>query len=204
LFIAGTAVTLYTSANVIFLGLLSTATQTAFYSTAEKIVRAAPRVFSPVATAVYPRIGNLIARGEERRAARLTQLTLLLLFALSGAIAIFLIVFAEPIVRLLYGEAFEPSIQILRILALTLPMMALSVGLAQFVLVLRHMDREAVTVVVIAGVANVVLALSVTASHGALGLAWALVAVELVALAGNVVAILRADQTTRAAVSFGK
>ena len=107
LFIGGTAVTLYTTANVVFLGILSTTVQTAYYSTAEKIVRATPRLLTPILTAVYPRVASLVARGEHARARRLTRLALALLFGLSTTTALALVVFAEPIVLFLYGDEFD-------------------------------------------------------------------------------------------------
>jgi PST family polysaccharide transporter len=205
LFIGGTAVSLYTSANVFLLGILSTTVQAAYFSAAEKLVRAAPRVFGPVATAVFPRVGNLVARGEEARAARLTRLTILVLVSLSSSVALVFVAFAGPIVGLLYGDEFEASVAVLRVLALTLPIIGLSTGLGHLVLLTHHMDREAVTAVIAAGVTNVILALLVAPAHGALGMAWVLVAVEGVAVAGNLFfAIRRRDQRARTAVSAGK
>lgn len=189
LFVGGTAVTLYTSANAFLLGVLSSATQAAFFSTAEKLVRAAPRAFSPVTTAVYPRVGNLVARGEEERAGRLTKLTLLLLATVSTGISVALFAGAEPIVRILYGDRFQASVQILRILALILPMMAISGGLSSLQLLTHHRDRDVVLIVVVSGLFNVALALVLAPTHGALGMAWGLVAVEALALAGTLLAV---------------
>ena len=189
LFIGGTAVTLYTSANAFFLGVLSTSTQAAYFSTAEKLVRAAPRVFTPIVTAVYPRVGNLLARDEEQRAVRLTRMTLLALAVLSTAVSLLLFAFAKPIIDLLYGPDFAPSVEILRILALILPMIAISGGLANLDLLTRNRDRDVVLIVVVSGLVNVVLALILAPKHGALGIAWGLVAVEALALIGTLVAV---------------
>jgi len=189
LFIGGTALTLYTSANAFLLGILSSATQAAFFSTAEKLVRAAPRAFSPLTTAVYPRIGNLVARGEEQRAARLTKLTLLLLAAISTAISVVLFAAARPIITTLYGNGFDASVQILRILALILPMEAIGGGLANLQLLTHHRDRDVVLIVVVSGLVNVGLALLLAPAHGGLGMAWGLVGVEGLALAGTLLAV---------------
>jgi PST family polysaccharide transporter len=189
LFIGSAAITLYTSANAFLLGVLSSTLQAAYFSAAEKLVRAAPRVISPITTAVYPRVGNLVARGEEERARRLTRLTLIAMAGLATAVSLMLFVLAEPIITLLYGEAFAPSITVLRILALMLPMLTLSSGLANLVLLTRHMDRDVVVIVVVAGLVNLALALLLAPRYGAEGMAWALLAVETLALAGTLVAV---------------
>jgi PST family polysaccharide transporter len=190
LFVAGTAVTLYTSANAFLLGVLSTAAQAAFFSTAEKLVRAAPRAFSPITTAVYPRIGHLVARGDEERAAHLSKLTLLLLAAVSTGISLVLLLGAEPIVRVLYGDGFEASVEVLRILALILPMLAISGGLSSLQLLTHQRDRDVVLIVLGSGLLNLGLALVLAPAHGAVGMAWGLVAVEGLALAGTLLAVM--------------
>src|SRR4051812_25780491 len=201
LFIGGTAVTLYTSANVFFLGVLSTTVQAAFYSTAEKLVRAAPRVITPIATAVFPRVGNLLAQGDHDRARQLTRLTLMALIGLSSAAAAVLIAFAEPIVHLLYGDGFDASIGILRVLALTLPLTAASSGTVQLKLIANGFDRESMIVVVIAALVNLALAFSVVPTYGAKGTAWVIVVVEAVALAAALVAGRRVRHTSRTVAS---
>jgi PST family polysaccharide transporter len=199
LFIGGTAVTLYTSANVFMLGALSTTAQAAYFSTAEKLVRAAPRVYSPVLTAVFPRVGHLVAIGNEPRARRLSRMAILLLVGLGTSIAAVLFVFAGPIIRALYGTGFAPSVEILRVLALLLPILALSGGLANLELLTRHRDRDLVTIVTLSGLVNVGLALLLAPRYGARGMAWSIVGVELLALIGTVVA-LAALNRRRAAV----
>ncbi len=204
LFIGGTAVTLYTTANVVFLGILSTTVQTAYYSTAEKVVRATPRLLTPILTAVYPRVASLVARGEHARARRLTRLALALLFALSTTTALALVVFAEPIVLFLYGDEFEPAILILQILALMLPLSALAAGIVQLELIAYGFDRESVAVVVTAAVVDIALGLYLISTHGAKGTAWTLVTVEAVALGAALVFSRRVHHSSSTAASVGK
>ena len=64
LFVSHAATSLYTSANVFLLGLLALPQQVAHYSAAERAVRAAAQVLSPVSDAVYPRMSHLLGRGE--------------------------------------------------------------------------------------------------------------------------------------------
>ena len=204
LFIGGTAVTLYTTANVVFLGILSTTVQTAYYSTAEKVVRATPRLLTPILTAVYPRVASLVARGEHARARRLTRLALALLFGLSTTTALALVVFAEPIVLFLYGDEFEPAILILQILALMLPLSALAAGIVQLELIAYGFDRESVAVVVTAAAVDIALGLYLISTHGAKGTAWTLVTVEAVALGAALVFSRRVRHSSSTAASVGK
>ena len=204
LFIGGTAVTLYTTANTFFLGILSSTVQAAYYATAEKLVRAAPRLFAPILTAVFPRVGHLVARGEDARARRLTRMALAALLALSSASALALAAFAAPIVHALYGHEFDPAIAVLQVLAFTLPLSAVAAGVSQLDLITRGFDREAVLVVVAAAAVDVLLGLYLISQHGALGTAWTLIAVELTALVAALHFSRRVRHTSRTLASVGK
>jgi polysaccharide transporter, PST family len=204
LFIGGTAVTLYTTANTFFLGVLSTTVQAAYYSTAEKLVRAAPRLYAPVLTVVFPRIGNLLARNEEERAKRLTRLALVLLIGGSSVCALILFAGAAPIIHALYGHEFDPAINVLRVLALTLPLSAAAAGISQLELIARGLDRESVLVVIAAAVVDLAFGLYLTYHHGAIGTASTLVAVEFTALAAALYFGRRVRHTSRTVASSGK
>lgn len=191
LFVYNGAVSLYSSANALVLGLLAPGPQVAFFGAAEKLTRAAGRLTTPISQAVFPRMSLLVARDAQARARRLALLTLVILMALTLIGSTVLILFAPTIVSVLFGSEFEQATSVLRILALTIPLVALSSVLGQQWMIPRGMDRPFVRVILFAGLLNLVLAAALVPSFGANGMAWALVTTELAVVCGLTVAIRR-------------
>ncbi len=192
LFVSTASVTLYNTISVFLLGLLLPAAQVAFFSGAEKVVRAAQRILGSTASAVYPRVSFLVRDGRPVRA---NQLALVALLALTGSAtlaALGLVVLAEPIVELLYGPDFDESVGLLRILGATVPLAILTSGLSTLWLLPHGLDRTVTRIVLASGVLDVVLVLVATPVFGVEAAAWALVAVELFTVVGMAYAVRRA------------
>jgi O-antigen/teichoic acid export membrane protein len=102
-----------------------------------------------------------------------------------------LAVFAEPLVRLLYGPQFGPAVPLLRILAATLPLAVFGSSLSTLWLLPHGRDRAVTTVVVLACVLAIVLISAATPALGLEAAAWSLVVVELVTVAGFMLAVRR-------------
>jgi PST family polysaccharide transporter len=184
LFVSSSAVALYTTANVFVLGLLVPSAQVAFFATAEKVVRALVRVLGAVVGATYPRVTFLIGAGRDRRANQLAVVTLASMALLASLTTLALILLAPTIVTVLFGPDFGPAIELLRILALTLPLGMSAMTLAVMWLVPRERDRAITRVVLIAGPLNVALLLSTVPALGIEAAAWTLVVVEAFTLIG--------------------
>lgn len=191
LFISSGAVTLFTSANVIVLGLFASAAQVAYFGAAEKLTRAAVRLMSPVSQAVYPRMSSLLARDAAARARQLARLTLAVLLVLSGTAAALMIVLAPTLVSVLFGEGFEGSVAVLRILALMVPLVALSGVLGLQWMLPMGMDRAFTRVLIAAGLVNLGLAVALAPAFGAAGMAAAVVGAELLVVVAMTIAIRR-------------
>jgi PST family polysaccharide transporter len=101
----------------------------------------------------------------------------------------------------LFGAGFEATVGVLRTLALLLPLITIGSTLSALWLLPRGLDRPALWVVVVAGVANAALAPSVGSVWGVHGVAWVLVGIELaVAVALAVIIRRRGLLPTRAQV----
>ena len=68
IFISTIAVTLYTSFNVVLLGLFQSSAAVAHFGAAERVVRVSITVLAPIGTAVIPRLTALQAAGNRERA----------------------------------------------------------------------------------------------------------------------------------------
>lgn len=190
LFATHASVSLYTSANVFLLGLLVPSAQVAYFGSAEKAVRAVMRVLGGAASAVYPRVNFLIGKDRADRANRLALLTLLVFGGAGALSALGLIALAPFLVELLFGPGFAPTVPVLRVLSLLIPISICASLLSSLWLLPRRLDRLVLRVVIGVGLLNVVLVLATVPSLGLQAAAWAVVVSELVAL-GAVVLLVR-------------
>lgn len=115
-FLATAASTLYRSSNAVVLGLISGSAAVAYYSLAEKLVKAAQEVNRPISQASYPRISAL-ATQSMAAATPLLRRVFLTITGLSLAVSCILFVFAENIIHLLGGMSFESAALDLRVMA---------------------------------------------------------------------------------------
>lgn len=200
IFISTIAVTLYTSFNVVLLGLFVPSSGVAHFGAAERIVRVAITVLAPIGTAVIPRLTALQAAGQRERARRLLIIAVaasaIPALLLTGGLAFF----APFIVRLIYGHRFvHSSVPILRVLALLIPVNVTGVVFGLWLITL-HQDRLVATIVVCAGVANVVLGCVLTPLFGPIGMAWSVIAAETTAAAGGFLTVRRNSRRAKVAV----
>lgn len=195
LFISTAAISFYTTANVVILGLFVPAAQVALFGVAERVVRAATQLFGPVAAAVYPRLAYLQSAGARGRARRLARAALAALFATGLAGAALLALLAPEIIRILFGYEFADAVPILRILCIIVPLIAYSTVLGAGWMLSLEMDRQLVRTVLLGAALNIATALVVAPVFGAIGMAWTVVLAELAVAVGLTAAVLQRDRT---------
>jgi PST family polysaccharide transporter len=192
LFVSTASVTLYSTVGVLLLGLFVPASQVGYFAGAEKIVRAAQRVLGSAAGAVYPRVSYLVGAGRDERAHRLALLALVSVTAVATVAAFCLILLAEPVVEIVYGSGFAPTVPVLRILAATIPLAILAALVSTLWLLPHGLDRTVTRIVIISCTLDVVLLSAAAPLAGVEAAALALLAVEAVTLAAMVVSARRA------------
>jgi polysaccharide transporter, PST family len=104
------------SSNTVLLALISGNVAAGYFAAADKLIRAAIALMSPLKTAAYPRISYLMHHSRDAAFAFLRKM---LVFQGSVVAMISLGVFiGAPIaVKLLYGPHYEPTIEVLRWMA---------------------------------------------------------------------------------------
>lgn len=188
MFVFKGAVSLYTVANVIILGLFAPARFVGYYAGAEKISKAFLGLLSPVGIALYPRLSSLVQESRAR-AARLAKTSIWIMGSGGLLIGIFVFAFAPLLVRLLLGAGYEPAIIALRLLALLPPLIALSnVFGIQWMLPLG-LDRPFNKVILLAGVINISIAVMLARPLAHIGMAIAVVTSELIVTTGVYLAL---------------
>jgi PST family polysaccharide transporter len=199
IFIATLAAALVTSFNVVLLGFFRSSADVAHFGAGERLVRVGILILAPIGAAVIPRMTALQAAGERQRARRLLTIAVAAAALPALALMLGLIVFASPIIHLIYGESFvDASAPILRVLALIIPVNVTGAVFGVWLMSL-HRDRLLVTIAAVAGVANVVFGCLLLLLFGPIGMAWSVIAAEAVGAAGGFLAVRRDARRAAAA-----
>lgn len=176
IFLSRSAVSLYTFANTFILGLFVDSTGVAYYGSAERIVIIVLGLMGPLTQALYPRMSHLAAtdRGQAASAIR----TALLVFGAIGLLTGIALVAAAPWIILIFGHAYRPATNVLRVAALIVPLVAISNVLGLQWMLPFGMDREFNRISISAGVLNIVLAVILAPRFGPMGTAWSVVTTQ--------------------------
>ena len=202
---SGTAYMVYLWIDSAMLAVLAPARVVGWYGVPTKLFTTLMFVPVIVSTAWLPRLVSAFERGPEslRRVAR-TPVELV--FVLALPICVGTAMLAGSAIHVLYGPLYLPSVPVMRILALTIPLMYLSIILNQVVIAA---DRPMawtwimVTAAVVNPALNLVLIRRYQASahNGAIGAALALLLTEAVVL---LLGLLTARRQVRLTHSMGR
>lgn len=115
-FLSTAAVNLYTTSNIVILGLLSGSVGVGQYSGADRLKTAAQGVISPIGNAVYPRVARLMSQEPEEGYRFIRRL-----FWFQGvftlAISVVLFISAPLLIRIILGPHFLEAVPMMRWLA---------------------------------------------------------------------------------------
>lgn len=170
---------LFSSANVIILGLFVPMTQVSFFGSADTVRKAVIRLFGPLSQALYPHVTHALV-SDEKRAARLAMKSLLVMGGIGLVSAVLIGALAPWIVLVCFGHGYETAIPLLRILGLQLVATGISRVLGVQWMVPLGLDKAFNTIVIASGALSLVLAFLLVPRYGAFGMAWSFVTVEIV------------------------
>ena len=115
-FMATSVVDIYASSNIVILTFIAGNVAAGYFAAADKLIRAALNMLSPLKTAAYPRVSFLMHHAKDDAFAFLRKM-----FVVQGAIVSLIsvcIFFGAPLaVKLLYGPKFLPTVEVLRWMA---------------------------------------------------------------------------------------
>jgi PST family polysaccharide transporter len=191
LFVGTVGASLYSTFNVVLLGLFVPSAAVAHFGAGERIVRSSQQMLSPIGTAVYPRLAYLQSEQRHDRARRLILIAFAVVGGLATLLAIVFAVFAPFWIGLVYGHKYvSASVPILRILVLLIPSNIIG-GVAAVWLLTLHKDKLLVQIVVAAGLLNVVMGSILSPLFGPTGMAWSVVTVQFLSAGAALIAVHR-------------
>ena len=181
LFLSKMAITLYTTSNIVILGLLTDPTFVAYYAAGEKIVRAvSDGLLVPLSQAVFPHVGRLASQSRAA-ALRFTARVAKLAGAVTVVLSVGLFLAAPYLAALVMHEKFAEGMVVIRILSPLPFLVVLGNLLGVQVLVNFGLQRLLTRILTLAGVLNVLLAVLLAGPFQHVGVAAASLTTEIVA-----------------------
>lgn len=116
LFISSAAISLYTTSVVVVLGFVSGPESVAIYVGANKLLKAAFGIYTPISAAYYPRINSLISKSKDEALIAIKYL-MKIQFFLTLFISVSLFLFSPVVIPILFGNDYSDSIVILQLLS---------------------------------------------------------------------------------------
>jgi PST family polysaccharide transporter len=189
-FLSKMATTLYTTSNIVILGLMTDSTFVALYAPGDKIARAAAEgLQGPLSQAIFPHIGRLVSQSRQaalRFTARAAKIAGLATLAISAILFV-----TAPYVGAVLGPKFQAGVPVIRVLAPLPFLMCLSNIFGVQVMVNFGLKRLLTRILTTAGILNILLAVVLAGPFQHMGVAFAALATEIVVTVAMFVALRR-------------
>ena len=177
----GVLAVIYQRLGVLMLSTLGTETQTGWYAAAARVIEPLKMLHFAVLGALLPALAYLTASTVDRQqthiAAHVFRRSLVFLLLVSVCAIGIIILFAQPIVTLLFGASYAESASLVQILALSLIPYTFSASLSVR-LVTQSKERRVMWATAIGLLAAFLLNRWLIPSFGSSGAAWAVVVSE--------------------------
>lgn len=169
-FINNVFVNLYSTTNIIILGLLTNNTVVGYYSLAQQIVGAISGLFAPITQALYPYMSSVFKESKNKFRSIFTKTTLI--FTRTSLIFIALLYFfADKVVQLISGEENFAVVSILMIISISILTSPLGTFFTQM-FIIKNETKLFLKVVQFTFITNMMLVLPMIYFFEALGLAY--------------------------------
>ncbi|GAW40334.1 Putative O-antigen transporter [Brevundimonas sp. SH203] len=172
LFLSRAVIAAYTGAAVFAVAVLAGPAQAALYGVADRLVSAAGSLMRPLAGVIAPRIAGLLTH-DPVAAFRTARWTLIGVFGAAAVVAAGLTVAAPMLMRGLFGAGFMGAKTPLRLLAATLPLVAISQVLGLHLMTSLRMDGRFAAMTAAGCAATLGAAWALAPAFGAVGMAGA-------------------------------
>jgi polysaccharide transporter, PST family len=189
-FISLAASSLYTVANVVFLGLLADDVQVGYFAAAETVIIAAVGLLGPISQVLFPRSAQA-AEGGARDAMTYVRAIAPVIIGIGFLLSVAVLVgapFAGPII---FGPDFDQSILLLQIMSIIPFAVAVATVFGPQLMLTLRMDGRYAAVVISGGVLNVVLTFALVPAFLATGTAVAAAIAESLIVVGLLIVLLR-------------
>lgn len=177
IFLSTLAINLYTTSDIVILGMLTNNTVVGYYSGADKLIGCLKRAVGAVNDAVYPFISKVMRESKEKGIYFLRKQLVAYIFC--GITGGFLLYFISPwVIPLLLGDKYIPSIRPLQIMAFVPLVVAMSNVMGYETMLPLGMEKIYSKVLGVASIFNLIIIYPFITLGGAEGTSWAVLSTE--------------------------
>jgi PST family polysaccharide transporter len=176
-FISVAAINVYTTSNVVFLGLLTTPSVVANYNLAEKIVRAMQAVYIPIANAMYPHMSHEMSKNQGSTLSfghKFAIYSGVISFAMGCIVAYF----SSFTIYLLFGAGYPDAEIYLKIIAFVPFLSILANVYGVLIMLPMGMEKKFSKTLLLAAILNVVIFYLMVLNYSGNGAGFANLAIE--------------------------
>jgi PST family polysaccharide transporter len=178
LFLSQIAVRLYTTSNIIILGLFADASFVGYYSAGDKIARAVQGLQIPLSQAIFPHIGKLASQSRQAALVFTSKVTKIV-SVLTLGLSVGLFIAAPYVARAALGARFAPGVPVIRILSFLPFIIGLSNIFGVQIMVNFGLKRAMTRILGTAGLFNLIIALILVVPFRHIGISIAAVTTEM-------------------------
>ena len=154
IFISTVFINFYTVSNTVILAFFAAHESVGFFASGSKIVSAVRALtVVPLAQAMFPHVGRMMKEDRERGVLALKKLTFGIIVVMLPA-SLVLLIFAEPIVRIVLGAQFAPAVNVVRIISFFPLIIGLSNVFGIQGLLNLKLDKAFLRIIIIGSVLN--------------------------------------------------
>jgi O-antigen/teichoic acid export membrane protein len=179
IFFSMIVVNLYTTTNIVLLGLMQQPAQVGYYTAAWRLITIIQALISlPLSQALFPFIGTAFSQGREKGLEIVRQLLpVVSLVTLSATVVLWLI--GPFVIMILFGEQFEASVAVFRILAFLPVIIGWSNLLGIQTMINLKMDKTFFRITSIGAITSILLNIVLVRRFGYIGSAWCWLLTEI-------------------------
>lgn len=174
------AISLYTQLDRILLGVFCDMNQVGFYDQSDKVCQMPLSFITALGTVMLPHMSRLMQSDEQEAAFGLVRNSMLVSNVMAFAFCFGIAGIAPVFVPVFFGDGFQPCVEIMSLLAFEVPIIAWSNVLGIQCLIPQGMDKQYLTSVGVAAIANIVLTFVFIPPFQAFGSVVATILTELV------------------------
>lgn len=183
-FLSSIIFSLYTVANTVILGFFDNKTNIGFYTTAVSFISIVQSIINiPLSTSLYPYIGKAFAQSQYNGLEKLQRI-FPIVFYMTTAIGVFILLLAPYLVTLLYGNRFVGSVISVQILAFLPLLSSFSSMLGVQTMLNLKMDKLFLKVTGFASVFSVIINFIMAKYYSYIGTSVSYLATEILIATG--------------------
>ncbi|WP_445777207.1 flippase [Shewanella sp.] len=177
LFISSAAISFYTTSTTVILGIIAGPVSVAVYVSANKLLQAGLSVYSPLTASFYPRINSLMAESKEK-ALELIKYVLKLQVKFTLLIGLGMYIFSPLTVKILFGDGYERSAEILQIMSVLPIIIGLSNVFGVLILLPHNYKKDFSAILMLSGLFSLLSLIPLSYFYDAEGAAISVVITE--------------------------